>query len=68
MSPVKKTKNLNIRLSDEDMQLLNDLCAMYGLDKTTMVVNSLRSTYKTRPEFVISPTAFTATEQPDNPT
>lgn len=51
----KKIKNLNMKFTEDDWGVLDKLCAMYGMDKTNMVRQSLRNTLKTRPEFVLSP-------------
>lgn len=64
MSPTKKTKSLNIRLSEESDKILSDLIVMYGMDKTSFIENLLRYTLKTRPKFVISP-AEPPTDQPN---
>lgn len=52
----EKDKNLNIRFTKEDWQVLNDLCEMYGgMDKTNMIRQALRHVLKTKPKFVLSP-------------
>ena len=56
-------KNLNIRFSDEDWEVINTLCKLYGgMDKASMVRQSLRHILKTKPKFVVAPMMVSASE------
>jgi hypothetical protein len=49
------TKNLNMKFTDEDWEILATLRDVYALDQTNLVRNALRHVLKTRPTFEIEP-------------
>ena len=48
-------KNINMKFSDEDWQVLDELKKVYGLDQTNLIRNALRHVLKTQPVFEIRP-------------
>jgi hypothetical protein len=56
MMDKKQVRNLNMKFTDEDWEVVDALCALYGgMDKTNMVRQSLRHILKTRPKFILAP-------------
>lgn len=54
----------NMKFTEEDWEVLNTLCAMYGnMDKTSVVRRALRHMLKTKPKFVLAPTEAKETEE-----
>ncbi len=49
------TKNLNMKFTEEDWEVLSALRDVYTLDQTNLVRNALRHVLKTRPTFEIEP-------------
>ncbi|HNB53739.1 MAG TPA: hypothetical protein PK530_17455 [Anaerolineales bacterium] len=48
-------KNINMKFSEEDWQVLNELKKVYDLDQTNLIRNALRHVLKTQPVFEIKP-------------
>lgn len=60
----KKIKNINMKFTEDDWRVLNELREVYGgLDRTDVVRKALRHMLKTKPKFVIGPRSEHAKEE-----